>query len=70
MGVDLVYHVPANADLATVAEARTAMDAVAMEIHRQWEEARERTVHRPGARAQPPVDPSNHRAGRVTSDHA
>ncbi|KPQ13824.1 MAG: conserved repeat domain [Rhodobacteraceae bacterium HLUCCO18] len=41
MGVDLVYHVPANADLETVAEARAAMDAVATEIHRQWEEARD-----------------------------
>jgi hypothetical protein len=40
MGVDLVYHVPADADLHAVAAGRAAMDAVAGEIDRQWQEAR------------------------------
>jgi uncharacterized repeat protein (TIGR01451 family) len=40
MGVDLIFHVPARADLQAVAQARAAMDAVAREIDRQWQEAR------------------------------
>jgi hypothetical protein len=40
MGVDLIFHVPAHADLQAVAPARAAMDAVAGEIDRQWQEAR------------------------------
>jgi large repetitive protein len=38
MGVDLVFHVAADADLADVAAARAALDAVEAEIARQWSE--------------------------------
>jgi uncharacterized repeat protein (TIGR01451 family) len=40
MGVDLIFHVPSHADLQAVADARAAMDAVAAEIDRQWQEGR------------------------------